>query len=349
MKKIFLTLVLTIGISNLLGAVDYSNVGKAGVVFLKVGIGSRAIAMGEAFTAVANDASALYWNPAGLVNLKTPEFIFNHTEWIAGISHDYIGYVAPAGLIGTFGVSATLLSTGEMERTQIDDPTTPLREDEGEGLRPFTSSNFALGVTYAYRFTDKFSVGLTSKYVREKISEMSCSGIGFDLGTYYWTGFKTLRIGMGIANFGADLKFHGKDLEKVITDTSWQGNWTGNYWEIQATPFPMPLRFKMGIACDFLNTPLHRLTVATDMVHPNDGKEKVMVGAEYTWKNFVSLRAGYKYDPDLYEDRFRMSENMSLGGGLSHKFGRVATNVDYAYVDHGRLASVHRFSVGLKF
>ncbi|MBU1357087.1 MAG: PorV/PorQ family protein [Candidatus Edwardsbacteria bacterium] len=330
---------------------EYSNVGRAGLTFLKIGIGSRAIGMGGAFTAVSNDASALYWNPAGVAKLKKMEGIFSHTNWVLDINQEYIGYVVPAGLMGNFGFSASFMSMGDFERTTIDDITTTIREDDGEGLSSFSANDLALGVTYARNMTDKFSVGVTAKYVREKIAEVSAGGMALDVGTFYLTGYKTLRIGMAILNYGPDIKFAGKDLQAEWTDTSWPSNYTGNSWEILSTAFPMPLQFKIGVAYDFLFGQQHTVITAADLIHPNDGNEKVAVGTEYTWKNSIanlSLRAGYLYDPDWYETK-SAADNMSAGVGIGRKLGTSKINVDYAFTNKGYLENIHRFSLGLGF
>lgn len=348
------TILALIGLASLAQAgtaPDYSNVGRAGLQFLKIGAGSRGVAMGGAFTAVSTDASALYWNPAGIARLKKTEVIFSHTNWLVDLNHEYVGVVLPMGLMGNIGFSATFLSYGEIERTTIDDIETIAREDWGEGLTPFAANDLALAVTYARNLTDKFTVGVTSKYVREKIAEMSTGGLAFDVGTYYRTGYKTLRIAMAILNYGPDISFSGKDLQAEVVNSSWPDNYTGNAWEIVTTPFQMPLQFKMGVAYDFMFGKSQVLTASTELVHPNDGNEKVLLGAEYAWKNPIldfALRGGYKYDPDWYETKSAM-DNVSAGMGVSKTLGASKFNVDYAYTNMGYLENVHRFSVGLGF
>ncbi len=327
---------------------EYSNVGRAGLTFLKIGPGARPAAMGGAFTAVSDDASAVFYNPAAMTRVKKIDFLFSHTDWISDISHEYVGLVVPGGLMGTFGVSLCFLTMGEIQTTRIDDITTVMREDRGEGLPSYSSSDLAIGLSYAYRFTNKFSAGVTAKYASEKVSDMSAGNLAIDLGTYYMTGFRSLRVGMAILNFGTDVRFNGKDLQEEIIEEGSPSNYTGTQYERITTAFPMPLQFKLGLAYDFALPANSVLTTAGELVHPNDGAEKLQLGMEYGWNKMVFLRAGYKFDPDAYDKKTGM-ENLSAGLGLARSFGGARINVDYAYTNLGYLDNAHRFSLGLGF
>lgn len=349
MKQIAaILLVLALAISAATAQPDYSNVGRAGLTFLKIVPSARAVAMGGAFTAISDDASSVFFNPAGMTRVKKTEFLFSHTDWITDISHEYVGLVVPGGLMGTFGVSACFVTMGDIQTTRIDDIATVMREDLGEGLPAYSSSDLALGLSYAYRFTNKFSAGITAKYATEKISDMSAGGLALDLGTYYMTGFRTLRVGMAIVNFGTNIRFSGKDLQEERIDTSMPSNFTGTAFERMTTAFPLPLQFKLGLAYDFTLPSNMMVTTAGELVHPNDGSEKMLLGLEYGWNKMVFLRAGYKYDPDAYETKSGM-DNFSAGIGLSRSFGNARINVDYAYTNLGYLENAHRFSLGLGF
>jgi hypothetical protein len=329
---------------------DYSNVGRSGLTFLKIGVGSRAIGMSGAYTAVANDVSAIYWNPAGVAKIKKVEAIFCHTNWIYDVNHEFVGVVIPGGLMGNFGISASIVTMGDFERTTIDDITTNgVSEDDGKGLTPFSSNDISLGLTYAVNMTDKFSVGVTGKYVREKIDNETAGGMAFDVGTYYLTGYKTLRIGMAILNYGPDIAFSGKDLQADIKDNSWPANFTGNSWEIITTSFSLPMQFKIGAAYDFLFGKNNILTTSGELIHPSDGSEKVALGAEYMLKRSLvnfSLRGGYILDPDWYETKSAM-DNVSAGAGLTRKIGSSTISVDYSFTNKGYLSNMHRISLGL--
>jgi hypothetical protein len=91
--------------------------GTAAAQFLKIGVGARSAAMGEAFAAVANDGSALFWNPAGLMQSDKNEALFSHLEWLVDVQHEFFGYVHHFGKQQAIGISFVALHTAEMQET----------------------------------------------------------------------------------------------------------------------------------------------------------------------------------------------------------------------------------------
>ena len=160
MKKIFLIIVITyfnISIDNTFGQ---SKAGTSAAPFLSIGVGARAIGMGEAYVGISNDALALYWNPGGLVFTEGVSFTTTHTEWFAGISHDFVGIAVPIGN-GTIGASATFLMSDEIEITTLLEP-------EGTGVY-YDATDVSIGITYAHNLLNRFSVGITGKYIEQKL------------------------------------------------------------------------------------------------------------------------------------------------------------------------------------
>ncbi|MDI6840405.1 MAG: PorV/PorQ family protein [bacterium] len=318
-----------------------SKVGMSGAQFLKIGIGSRAMGMGGAYTALANDASALYWNPAGIALMERPELLICDVDWIADIRNDFVGYVAPLGLFGSVGVGVTVLSMGEMEETTIYEP-------DSTGNK-FGASDLAFALSYARNFTDRFSFGMNAKYIQEAIWDMSSNGLCFDFGTLYRPGFGSLRWALMISNFGPDMAFHGKQLQVLWSDTSWPSNYATTDVEKMTSAYPLPLNFIMGFAYNLLEDEQNLLTASFDFSHPNDSKELLMFGAEYVWNKILALRAGYKYNPGMYKDRLNSREAFTFGMGINYGLGGQFLKVDYAGQDLGRLGLMHRVSLGFVF
>jgi long-subunit fatty acid transport protein len=317
---------------------DVSNVGTTAATFLGIGVGARPIAMGGAFVATANDASSMYWNPAGLGRLDAVEILFVHTNWIADMSFEYAGFVIPLGAAGTLGANFTMLDIGEMKVRTIDYP-------EGTGVY-FEAQDIAIGLSYGFNITERFSIGLTAKYISQKIWNENAQSFAIDIGTIYDTMLEGLRIGAALTNFGADMQMTGNDLLVYYDqDPTQTGNNDRVFTELQTNSWPLPLNFQLGLAMDFVQNQRHSLTVALDAVHPIDNTESMNFGVEYGFMGNFFLRAGYR---NLF---LRDSEEgLTAGAGVRLALlGNFRISVDYAYADFGRLENSQRFTVLLNF
>lgn len=339
MKKIIIIFILLLlPASSFCG--DFSKVGTAAAQFLKIGVGARPVGMGESFAAVANDVNALYWNPAGITNLKTISVSVSHSQWFAEIFHNYAGIVIPFGDADAIGISATALSTNEQEVTTVEQP-------EGTGVF-YSVNDIAIGLSYARALTDRFSVGVTAKYIQQDAYNETANTFALDIGTYLRTGFHNLVIAMCVSNFGGSMQLEGRDLI-ILADIN--KGISGEYnpdARLKTEPWPLPLNFRIGIAMDVLggNDPLfesddHRFTMAIDGNHPNDNNERLNIGGEYSWQEAFFVRAGYKINYDV--------EKWTFGAGVKLDVGSQQVGFDYAFVDYYELGKVSRFSLELRF
>ncbi|MEA3432265.1 MAG: PorV/PorQ family protein [candidate division WOR-3 bacterium] len=335
---VFLLVFITVGQSYSQYVRNVSGVGTTAAPFLEIEIGSRAIGMGGAFVAVADDATAIYWNPAGLSRLQKNEITVTHIEWLADINFDFAGGIFYLGNYGVIGVSLTSLSTTDMEVRTVDDP-------EGTG-EMFSVGSMALGLSYAKNLTDKFSMGFNTKYIQEKIWHMSTSSFAIDFGTLFITPFNDIKIGMNISNFGTDMMLSGRDVMVYHDiDPTIMGNNELIEANLVTDNWPLPLIFRAGIAMDILESRNNRLTVAVDAVHPNDNTEYVNLGMEYVCNNIFSLRGGYS---SLFKRD--SEEGLTFGAGIQSSIGQaVLLKVDYAYTNFSRLGNTHRISLGMDF
>lgn len=287
--------------------------------FLKIGVGARATALGEAFIAISDDASALYWNPAGLAQFKEAEVIISHSAWLVDINHDFLGAVYHLDSDNTFGVSLTSLSMNKMAVTTEFAPF-------GNG-EYFGFSDIAIGISYARRMTEEFSFGGTVKYVEETLDKLNMRGIMIDLGTYYRTGLGSTRFAVVVSNFGAEL---APDGQIVLVGKREKSEWQS---------FAPPTIFRIGFAFEPIENEENILTTSIQLNHPNDNSENVSLGAEYSWRKLLYLRAGYKFNVD--------EQNYTCGVGVNVPISFAEFSFDYAYANFVRLGSAHRFSITL--
>jgi len=328
------------------GLAAFSKVGTTGASFLKIGVG-RATAMGEAFTAVANDASASYFNPAGLAHAAR-QVQFNHADWIADINHDHLSVVLPVSGFGTVSFAVTALTMGDMEQTLIDNPNTRAREDEGTGLM-FGAADFCVAASYARIITDKLSFGLTAKGVQQSIWDMSASALGLDFGLFYNTGFRSLRIGAAVTNFGTQLAFHGRQLDFGFEwPDSGPTSLPGSY---RTEGMPLPTLFRFGLAYDLVDAAPSKLTAAIDLNHPSDINETVNFGLEYGLSNLLFLRGGYILNVDQsYAEAIGRETGITAGLGVNTKPTQtVKLNLDYSFRYMKYLKPTHRVQLTVGF
>ena len=200
MKKISKLIFITSLISGIIFAQDdFKRVGKSGFGFLKISPSARAAGMGDAFTAIADDVTTIFYNPAGLTNLDKFVFNFNHTDWIVNSSIISGAIARPFGRNGAIGLSIVKFDTEDFEETTVLDP-------EGTG-RMIDAGDVALALAYAIQLTDNLSFGFKGQYLEEKIDIDKATAITADFSTYYRTGFRDLTLAMIMKNFGPEAKF----------------------------------------------------------------------------------------------------------------------------------------------
>lgn len=320
--------------------VNVSKSGTTAATFLEVGVGAPAIGMGGAYVSVADNATALHWNPAGIASLSQIDVAVVHTSWIADTRFDFAGIVLPLGSFGTLGFSLTSLSMGDMLVRTIEMP-------EGTG-EYFSAGDIAGALSYSRQLTERFAIGFTAKYIQQTIWHESASGFAIDVGTVFKTDlFGGMTIGAALSNFGTSMRMAGRDARQFIRlDPSKQGSNDRIPTEVELASWDLPLFFQFGISTRVFDNDGYRWTIAVDALHPNDNYESLNVGTEFVFTDLLFLRAGYH---SLFLDQAEGGLSMGIGVTTSNFLGNMRVGFDYAYQDVGRLQIVHVFTVGLRF
>jgi len=295
---------------------------SGGASFLKIPVGARASGMGNAYTAVANDVSALFWNPAGLARINRKEVSVMHTELFADTNYDFIGYAHPLKR-GSFGVGVVYLSQGSLEG-----------RGEDRGVRPdFTASDIAVTLGMArLNLSLPITVGANLKVLQSKIEGLSSTGFAFDLGLNHDSSIQIfhmpLNLGFAVRNIGPKMRF----IEEG---------------------FNLPLTLSAGAALELTRSHFP-LTLSADVQHqPYDSRTTLSLGGEFTPISLLSLRAGYLTNAirtsgsEGNDFKDKISNLSGLGMGLGIRIG--PGTMDYSFTPAGELGNSQRFSLSIKF
>lgn len=238
--------------------------GEAGFAFLKIGVGARAMGMGSAFVAVADDPTALHWNPAGLASgHEGIRLTAMHNEWLDDFRQEYAAVSGPLG-VGTFGASFTGFYTSELER----------RDETGVLTGHFGFNDIAATLGYGVNVAPGAAAGLSVRYIREMIADESASSIAFDLGGRYAVGASGLSLGAAVQNVGGQAKF-------------------------VAESFPLPLTIRGGAAYRReIKAVQGTGLISTEFRKARGEESRFHLGGEYAYHDWLAFRTGAKFGYD---------------------------------------------------
>ena len=328
-----------------------NNVATTSAAFLEIGPGARSLGMGSAYVSVANDASSLYWNPAGIVNVSRPEVQSFYTPWLVETQYYYNTAVVPLGSYGNLGFSFTAITMDEMIVRTVQDP-----EPSDYGQK-FDAGNISMGIAYAKKLTDRFSFGFQTKFIQESIWQMNAQGFAVDIGTLFITK-RDLRIGMSVSNFGGKLGMEGNNtLVDIDVDENIYGNNDRIDGNLGTAKWPLPLMFRFGISREFTFASNMKCLFAVDAIHPNNNPEYLNIGLEYSAMDMVFLRVGKShtfYELSFQEDDQNIGigpeQGLSFGAGVKYQIPRgPMVNIDYVFTDFGIFNNIEGYSISFTF
>jgi hypothetical protein len=349
-----------------LPGIDNTAFGTTTVEFLLLGAGARGAALGNATSAVATDVTALYWNPAGVAEMERPGLTLSTYDYVADTRYSWFGVAFPFNdgqsalgfQIGSFGFADQLVYS--------------LAAPEGDGSTYSVSEAF-YGISYAQNFSDRFSAGVTAKFINSRLAKVSASGFAVDFGTSFHAlvAEKPMRASFVIANLGSQLQHTGVGLDFVadrppppLQQEVPQDPAPARY---NTESFNMPVIFRVGLAYDFVSSAMTRVTVLGSFAQPNNSNATGGGGLEWALTNIgqsgfsVVARGSYTYQPDnniapsgaagFGTDLWATEDldGLALGGGLMYGRGNFSLGLDYAYRHLGVLGGTNVFSASLSW
>lgn len=281
------------------------NAGTSAFPFLKINPGARSVAMGGAFTGLANDETALYYNPAGLASLEGKRFLMEYHNYFADLNSGIVGVILPFSETHVFAAHINYLNYGDFVET----------DQAGNVLGEFSGGDLLFGLSYAIRYNDRYMFGGTVKFIYEKLQDYSATGAAVDLGAKFASDRDRYHAGIAIQNLGTQLSSLGDEKDKL------------------------PLTFRAGGAVrprglSFL--------FSADVAMPIDNDPYFAVGTEYFAIKPVYLRAGWNSFGSNF--RAVESDDNWAGLSLGFGLDLWTTQLSYSYSPAADLGEMHRIT-----
>jgi len=294
-------------------------VGSSGGQFLRIPVGARAVALGNANTALASGATALFSNPGALSTVHHDHSLFvSHFSYAADIDIHHMGYVQRHAS-WQWGFGLGVLDSGEIPRTT---ETQPL----GTG-QTFNADQVVATVGLSRLLTDRITLGASVKFLQESLDDYENRAYLLDLGALYYLGYRTARIGFAVNNFGPDLRLNGNPPEDAGFEGSWQS-------------FPAPTNASFGFAYDADVFSRNVLTLGLDFIHPSDEGEAIVFATEWTVADAISFRGAFRETQD--------DDTITGGLGLRWDLDDRPIRLDYGFADRGSFGLLHTITLEIE-
>ncbi len=333
MKKYILLFVLVLSAVTI--SAQNRKLAQTGLKFLDVSTDPRAVALGDAMTAVEGNSTSLFYNPAAFARMSNAiHTSFGSTQWIADINHVH-GSVAintPNNDYGVLGVTFQSVDYGEITRTVYTN-------SNGDGymkMGTFSPAAFSIGMGYANALSDRFSIGGRVAFNMQDLgagfasldgnknpisSKNRVEVFSFDFGMFYKTGLKSLNFAMSVRNFSKEIKY-------------------------QREGFQLPLTFRIGLSANVMDYILDSpdtdpFLLTVDATNHRDYPETIGIGGEYLFMKILAIRGGYLFGYD--------EQGFNAGIGVKQTIADLGIGVDYTYTPFGIFGNVNRFALQLYF
>ncbi len=319
--------------------------GEAGAAQLLLNPWARSAGLHSMNTANIRGVEAMRLNVAGLSRIGKSEFVFSHTRYLEGtdISLNALGIAQSVGKSGVFGVSLMAIDMGDIPVTTTDQP-------EGTGAT-FSPRLINLGLSYAYMFENKISVGILFRAVSESTADLNAFGFAIDAGVQYVTGPQdNFKFGISLRNVGSPMTFRGQGLSEQLPNPEGTQPYTLAYFQ-RSQRFELPSQLNLGLAYDFIVNPKHRITVIGNFTSNSFSQDQVGGGLEYSFNDMLMLRGAYKYEFGSEANggvRAPVETGVSAGVSIDVPLKKESANrfgIDYGYRVTQPWGGTHNISV----
>ncbi len=310
-----------------------SKVGTTAYPFLKIGVGAKALSMGGAFVGLADDESAVYYNPAGLVGLQTKALSASYMNYVADIQSGNIMFVLPRGTTAMAEDEYAYIEEGEEQRTPDSKSALALAitylsygtidetNSSGQVIGDFSGSDMAFTLGYANKIASQISVGANVKFIYQKVDEFSSQGLAADLGLLYRLKDGRTNVGFSASNLGVQLS----GLSEEHKD-------------------PLPILVRAGLSHELREIPI---TVSGEGVLPSDNDLYGAIGVEFHPNLPIALRVGYSSFGSNYKTNGDKDNTAGFSFGAGFLFPKI--KIDYAFLPYADLGSLHRVNLAYRW
>ncbi|MFZ5979334.1 MAG: PorV/PorQ family protein, partial [Candidatus Zixiibacteriota bacterium] len=304
---LIISMVVLFGVISAVAKDINSKAGTSAFPFLKINVGARAVAMGGAFTGLADDESALYYNPAGIASLEGNRFIADYHNYFMDLQSGFLGFIKQLDEKKFLAGYINYLNYGDFIRTD------ELGNITGDGQ--FSGGDFLIASSFAVKYNESYMFGVTGKFIYEKLDEFSATGIALDLGGKYTSNRGRYRAGIAVQNLGIQLSALGDTDEK----------------------YDLPITVRGGLAVKPREV---KLVLSGDLIIPIDNDPVYSLGAEYTEFEPFYVRMGWTSFGSNY--RAADSEDSWAGFSFGVGFDYKRLHIAYAYSPAAELGESHR-------
>ena len=344
---------------------DNTAYGTTSAEFLLFAPSARGQALGGSFAALTTDVSSVYYNPGGLAQMEHPGIMASTENYVAGTKYTWAAFGVPfSGGSKAFGVSLANFGFSNQPVYTVEDPN-------GTSGQVYSVSETAIGLTYSQQFSDRFSAGLTAKYINDALGGVTGNAFAVDFGTTFHAliGGRPIRASFVVQNLGTTISHSGLVLDTLIQRAAPPGQQNvpqeGATVSLKTKDWPLPTMFRVALAYDLFQTSMGRLSIVGEFNQPNNTGPGFDFGGEYqvalgTTGFSVAGRASVTYaadnnvaTPDSATAGFVGASGgsqyrMSAGGGLYYRPGNApfSIGVDYAWRNMGLLGGVNMLTVG---